>query len=626
MRYLNYSSHLRTAAAGILVAAVLLPAGLVGQDLTDPYEILGGYFEASGGLPRLKAERTNHFVGTISLGGMEGPIETWIEKPDRNRAEIQLGPLNIIQGENGDVNWQVDTNGKLQVTSKMDEATQKRDEVERLMLEYEYADPRSKVFTVTLEGTEEVEGTPCYIIRIANAINSDVHTYYIGVDEFRLLKSVAIQGENSADTYYGDYRDVDGLMVAFYTKQVHHFTGQAHEIQIAEVESNIEIDPAMFDPPQQGEKDYVFAAGDAAEDIPFMFIENHLFIPVSIAGKEDIWVLDTGAGMSVIDQAFADEMGLESEGNIKGLGAGGPVDIGITTLPPFELKGVSFGEQKVGVIDMKELIRRIGIEIAGILGFDFLSRFVTKTDFANELISFYDPESFTYSGSGKTLDLHLKEGVFEIPATLDGTFSGTWLFDIGASSIHLDDAYTARGKYNEKKGVLRVAHGASHEYEILSVRGETLEFGGFILDRPVLGVDPTHTDTTIVLDRLGILGNTVFRNFVIYVDYAGERIFLEKGDRFNEPWPEDHSGLNVAWTQDHGAVQVIFVSPDTPAEKAGFQRNDIFKSINGVPVEPEKGVLAVREMMRDEPGVTHEVLVLRDGREKTLKITLEDLY
>ncbi|MFC1800035.1 hypothetical protein ACFL2Z_03885, partial [Candidatus Eisenbacteria bacterium] len=68
-----------------------------------------------------------------------------------------------------------------------------------------------------------------------------------------------------------------------------------------------------------------------------------------------------------------------------------------------------------------------GIDVPGILGYDFLSRFVTKVDYANELVSFYDPDSFTYTGNGQELDVHIKDSVFETSATLDGEHSGTWL-------------------------------------------------------------------------------------------------------------------------------------------------------------------------------------------------------
>lgn len=621
-----FTAALKIIAVTALAVLATFTGPSAAQDLNDPFEILGGYFEAAGGLDRLKAEQAQHFEGTISLGGMSGPIRAWTAKPGLSRMELELGPLNIMQGDNGEARWELDSNGKLQVTTKLDEATLNRDEVERLMADYEYADPGSDIFSVTYEGIADIKGSDCYAVRISNSINSDRHTYYISVDDFRLEKSVAIRGENSADTYYDDYRAVNGLAVAFYMREVHHMTGQTHEIEISRYESNPAIDPAIFDPPEQGARDFAFATGDAAEDISFEFIEGHLFIPVRVAGRENLWILDTGAGMSVISQAFADEMGLEIEGHLKGQGAGGPVDIGIATLPPFELKGISFNEQKVAVIDMAELIRRIGIEITGILGFDFLSRFVTRVDYARELISFYDPESFSYTGNGIVVDAHMKEGVFETHATLDADLSGTWLFDLGASSTHLDQAYAVREGYTRKKGVLRMAHGASNEYQTKTVKGDNLQIGGFTLDRPRLAFVPGGTNTVPSMDRIGILGNSVFRNFILYLDYANEQVILEQGDRFNRAWPEDGSGLNVGWTTGHGAVEVLYVSPDTPAERAGFKKGDIVKAIDGKAVTPATGVLDVRALLREAPGTNYDVKIDRAGRQKNLKLELADLY
>lgn len=613
------------SVAALMVVAVFAGTS-PGQEMTDPYEILSRYFETSGGLERLRAERTEYFEGDLSVGAMWGPIKIWIQKPDLNRAEIQIGPISVTEGDNGEIKWMLDTNGKLQKITKADEATLKRKEVDRRMAEYEYADRGSDIFAVTFEGTEKVEETDCYVVKVSNNINVDRHTYYISVDGFHLEKTVDIQGENSADSYYGDYREVDGILKAFYIKRIPHQTGQAQEITVTRYDSNPDIDPVLFDPPEEAGKDYEFTAGAAAENIPFEFIGHHLFIPVAVNGVERLWILDTGAGMSVIDQAFADEMGLKPEGDLKGQGAAGTVDVAFATLPPYELMGISFKEQTVAVIEMSELIRRLGIDIAGILGFDFLSRFVTKVDYANELVSFYDPEAFNYTGDGRVLDAHIKESVFETSATLDGNHSGTWLFDLGAGMTHLDGCYALREGYTNKHGVLRMGHGAGNEYQLKAVKGDSLLFAGFTLYEPYISFAYGGTDTVFTADRIGILGNTLFRNFVVYVDYANEHVILEKGERFNQPWPEDGSGLNIAWTVDRDGVEVIYVSPETPAEKAGFEKGDIITSINNTPVEPEDGVIAVRELLTEEPGTVHEVMVQREGGEKTIRLTLAELY
>ena len=619
-------SPLKTVVLAALVTTTAFAGNLYGRESNDPYEILNKYFEAGGGLEILKGERTQYFEGALSVSGMQGSLRVWTEKPDRNRAEIEIGPLRQTEGDNGEIRWVIDTNGKLQIITKSDEVTLKRREVDRLTAEYEYADPASDVFSVTLEGTEEVEGAGCYVIKVTNNINVDHNTYYISIDDFELRKTVAIRGEKSADTYYDDYREVDGIMVAFYSREVHHQTGQAYEVALTHYESNPGIDPALFEPPVEGAKDYRFTTGEAAENIPFEFVGNHLFIPVTVAGTEQLFVLDTGAAMSVLDEAFALEIGLELEGSLKGAGAGGTVDVRFTTLPPFELRGISFDEQSVAVIEMGELIRRIGIDIAGILGFDFLSRFVTRIDYANELVSFYDPETFKYTGDGNLLDAHIDQSVFETQATLDGAHSGTWLFDLGASSTHLDGIYARREGYADRKGVLRMGHGAGNEYQLKAIKAESMEFAGFTVRAPLLGFAYGGTDTVFAGDRVGTLGNSLFRHFVVYVDYAKERVIVEKGDRFNGPWPEDRSGLNVGWTVDRDGVEVLYVSPDTPAERAGFKAGDVLKSIDGKPVEPSTGVITTREMLTGEPGTVYEILVNRAGAEKTLKLTLADLY
>ena len=171
-----------------------------------------------------------------------------------------------------------------------------------------------------------------------------------------------------------------------------------------------------------------------------------------------------------------------------------------------------------------------------------------------------------------------------------------------------------------------MGHGAGNEYQLKSVKGQTLDFAGFSLDEPPISFAYGGTDTAFTADRIGVLGNTLFRNFIVYVDYANERVILEKGERFNQPWPEDGSGLSIAWTHERDGVEVVYVSPDTPAEEAGFEKGDVLRSVNGEPVTPGNGVITVRELLREKPGTTHEIRVERAGGEKAISLTLRELY
>jgi len=609
-----------------VLLAMMVPAIAVTQgNLTDPYVILDHHFQANGGLDRMRGERTQYIEGRVSVAGLEGTIKAWTQKPDLTRTEVDLGALRMTQGDNGRAQWVLDSNGKLQRITNLDQSAIKRKEVKRRMAEYEYADPHSEVFVVTFEGIEKVNNEDCYVIRVKNNINKDVHTRYINTNSMLLEKSVSIEDENSNDAFYGDYREVDGLMVAFWTKQILHQTGQEERITITKYVSNLEIDSALFNPPEETTKDYQFVEGNSAENIPFRFIENHLYIPVTVGCKERFWILDTGAGMSVISEEFANLLGLELLGDLKGKGGGGTVDVKLTTLPPFNLQGIQFKEQTVAVINMKRLNQRLGMEIVGILGYDFLSRFVTKIDYANELVSFYDPETFEYTGNGHKLNGHIKNNIFRIEATLDAQHTGTWLFDIGASTSSLHGAYALLNGFTQRKGVEGMGQGAANTFRTKSVKCDNIEFAGFVVDDPKVSFSYGGTDTVFTADEIGVLGNSLFRNFVIYCDYKNEQLIVEKGDDFNKEFPEDKTGLTLI-RSENGGFEVLFVAEGTPAAKAGFREGDTVKSINGIDVRYIDGLIAIRKMLKEEPGTEYAFVVKRDGKEKRLKLKLANLY
>jgi hypothetical protein len=595
-------------------------------DLTDPYEILKRNFDASGGLSRLKAERAQYVEGTLAVAGLTGTLKAWSQQPDRSRAEVDLKVFKMTQGDNGRYQWVVDSNGKLQKITKLDEPTIKRRELKRLMAEYEYADPKSNVFKVVMAGVEKVQDKNCYVIKIANKINSDAITNYINAETFLLEKSETTEGEERKETFPGDYRQISGMLVPFWTKEISINSGQIQEVTLTKYESNPQIDTTLFEPPTQTDKDYRFSSGNSAENIPFRFIGNHIFVIVKVGCKERVWVLDTGAGMSCISEAFAKELELKLEGDMKGTGAAGTqVSLKLAALPPFELPGIEFDSQTVAVFDMKVLNQTIGFDCAGILGFDFLSRFVTKVDYANQLLSFYDPETFKYLGDGNEVNMHVTNNVFRVDAAMDGVHKGSWLFDMGASNTSLDGAYAVRNGFTSRKVVEGLGRGAGSAFKTGSVKCKSFEFAGYRVDNPVVSFSTGTADTTIKSDEVGALGNTLFRNFVIYCDYAHEKLIVEKGDKFNQPFPTDNSGVQFK-RSDSGEPVVIFVSPATPAATADFRDGDVVKSINGVAVKYFDGLTAIRELLQQDPGTKFSFVVERGGQKKELKLTLADLY
>ncbi len=609
----------------LALVCALAPVARAAADIVDPYEVLERYHEALGGLDRVKAEETLHFEATLSVAGLEGTISHWEVRPDRSRTYVDLVVFTQTTGDNGTTAWEVGMNGKLRI--EQDPGALARREVSRRLALFEHLDPASDIFTVSLEGVEQIDGADCYVVRVASESDHVERVWYIDVADFLMRKSIDIRPDMQQHAVHSDYRDVNGVLHAFRQDIEVLPIGQKQTIVTTLLETNVDIDPALFEPPAEDVRDFVFTEGGDRADVPCQYIERHVFLPVTVNYREGLWILDSGASASVIDREYAESLGLELSGEIKGQGAGNTVDVAFTTLPPFTVQGIEFEEQQVAVITLVDLFRRLSdLEVVGILGYDFLSRFVTRVDYANNMLTFYDPEEFEYEGDGTVLDAPLSENLFTVEATVDGVHKGRWMLDLGAGGMTFHAPYASEHNLGNREGMYGVGFGAGGKIKHHFSRYETVELGGYTVERPIIsmaGSDGEMKGGFSGGELVGNLGNTLFRHFVLYLDYKNQQVVVEKGDDFETEFPWDKSGLQL-WRPEE-ACEVLYVSPGTPADEAGFQEDDTVLTINGIDVERFGGMLEFRAMLREEPGTEYIFAIERDGKREELKLVLRDL-
>jgi predicted aspartyl protease len=594
-----------------------------GAALVDPYGILKKNLDEMGGIEKILSISTRYYEADITFMGMQGRVKAWEERPMMKRREMSLGVLRMTSGDNGDISWIVDPNGKLQVVK--DETALERREIEALLEAYEHANPESKYFTLAFEGMEMVGDTECYVVKILNSINDDVRLRYFDHDTFLQVKAVDPEESFEVHTLLSDYRDVAGVKIPFHMEADIRPIGQKQIIQITKYQVDIPVDRELFDPPEQDADDFSFAGGEVAESVPFEYIQDHIYLDVTISGLKSTWVLDTGASATVVDSTFAADIGLPSIGKAKAIGAGGTVDVNLVTLPPLRIQGIRLDEQQVGSIPLRELFGMHGLEIDGVLGYDFLSRFVTRIDYANTTMTFYDPESFVYTGDGAVIEAPLAHRLFSLPVTLDGVYQGDWTLDIGASISTLQYPFAKEHGLLNLEGVERLAGGAGGQIRARVSEFESLELGGFTVKLPLILV-PLEDLGAFSLDRgVGILGNSTLRRFVIYLDYANQRVIIERGRDFETAFPRDKSGMSIAITPG-GDYQVLSVSAGGPAADAGLLSGDIVQSINGIEVERLGGPTRVSDLFSADAGTVYELEILREDKPMKIAITLRDLY
>jgi hypothetical protein len=596
--------------------------------MEDPYQIMARHYEAVGGLDRLKAIKTIFARGEFSIVGsdLKGTVKSWEEKPLRMRMEIDLGVVQLVFGDDGEKNWHIDVNKKILV--REDEAMIKERKIKELMADFAHLDPDSPVFDISFEGVEKVNNEDCYVVKIANKINENIEYHYYDKKSYYLVKKIEVKPDREDHTEYADFRSIDGVIQPFHEISKNLSTGEIQEIDYTEYLINPEIAADIFEIPQDDAEDFMFTQGTSAQDIPFKLIENSIYLPVNINGREKLWVLDCGASVTVIDSSYAAELGLEFQGPMKAQAVSGIVDLYFVTIPAYSMKGITFNEQKVMTMNISSLFNKVlGMEIAGILGYDFLSRFITKIDYANEKISFYEPETYEYQGKGKIIDSPLgEERMFSLDAIVDKKYSGKWQLDIGATGVDFHYPYAKEHGLLELDGVEGMYFGAAGSGKAKQTCFKTMELAGLGVKDVLIGI-PQQISRGAFTDKslIGNMGNSFLRHFVLFLDYYNQRVILEKGDDYAREFPERKSGMGV-WYNDDKQVEVFFIASNTPAHEAGIEKGDVIITVNGIKTEYLDGLIALRRLFKEKAGTKLVFGIIRNGDYLEKTMILRDLY
>lgn len=612
----------------LLASLILVGTASSKEKITDPYTVFQKHYQAIGGLERLKGIRTSYSEGLTHYDGLQGKFKYWEKRPLQYRTEEDYNTIAQVEGDNGQFSWLFDTNGQLLIHKHP--AVIKRREIARLLDSYEHLNKDSINFTLAYLGVATVSNKNCHEILLTNTINSDKLYFYFEVETYLLLQSVSQQPDAKIIIQYDDFRMQDNITISFHQKTKYLPWEKTEETWVLHQVNNPVIDETLFHPPAT-ETDYQFTGTDkntTSATIPFNFVENLIYLPVRINGDTKYWVLDSGASMSVIDVDYARSLGLKAEGSIKGYGFGDLFELSFVTVPQYQVGNIVFDSQKLyGTKDIAA--KSYEPVIHGILGYDFLSRFVVEIDYDNSLVTLHRPENFVYKKEGKVIDAPLKYRTFTVPVVLDNLYDSRWSLDLGAyqSSIH----YPFAEKHNllDTPGVESVSQGLSSISREKTSQFRCLDIGGFELQTPLLNIPLTRGKGATALGEVGgNLGNSTLRRFHLWLNYPKQQLILEKGRQYDTAPARDRSGILIGKSLDDRPM-VSFVARNSPAELAGIFAGDIITAFDGKSTLSDQGhvsVVSLRNRLRQPAGTKVSFSLLRDQQEIETSFLLEDLY
>jgi predicted aspartyl protease len=598
-----------TALLGAVIAFCLSSACLASENASE--ELIARHVRALGGEEAVRAIGTMESTADIELlgTGLKGTVHSWTARPCLSYTEISLGFLKVKEGYDGERIWSVDPNGKLQFRR---DSTSLEYEKTMCLLESQDYLFGGEDFECAAAGPDTVNGVPCEVLDIRAQGGASAKVYLN--DSTYLVERIDIKApEGNTVQTFGDYRPVAGVMFPFAARTEIAALGQKIEMRYRSIEANVTIDPVVFLPPSADVKDFSFSGGAFREEVPFIYRSRHVFLPVRLTGADGelLFLVDSGASMTVIDSSLAADMRLPVGGKMPGAGAGGMADFSLTHVPGFSIAGIKFSGQTAITFPVAGLMRTFEeTEIGGILGYDFLSRFVTTIDYERERITFFDPDSFAYRPGEEALEAPLVHNVFSLPVSIDG-MEGAFLLDTGANSSLIMGSFAEKtGLATGRRTLTTAIRGAGGDERAVLCRFDSLRIGRTTLAKPVLLITSSAQGISALESVNGIIGNDILERFMVTLDYGRQRVLLVPNGRIGDPFYRDRSGLQLARREDRSIVVVTLV-PGSPADEAGLRPGDILIALDGRKASEFESVRDIMKLFEASEGTEYRIDISR---------------
>ncbi|HWF01207.1 MAG TPA: aspartyl protease family protein [Caulobacteraceae bacterium] len=345
-----------------------------------------------------------------------------------------------------------------------------------------------------------------------------------------------------------------------------------------------------------------------------LFRGARIYLPVTVSGSPTLALLDSGAGMTVLDAGFAKSAGIEADSHMAVGGAAGGASAGVAHHVVVAVGGLHLRDVTVLILDLKTIASQIGHPLQVILGREAFDASVVDVDFADRRVNFVERRAFAAPAGAVATPLKARGGgARSVPVSVEGRPPIYVGFDLGnGGSLTLDRTYWEEvGLLGDRPSSVTLAGGVGgvREHRIAEVR--RLEFAGATLNAvPVLLAETADEGAT--------LGARVLSRFHLWIDYAGDTLFSQANPRaIDAVFPKDRAGLVATVSVDR--LVVTFVAPSGPAARAGLKAGDEILALNGRKIGPGFADSPLVEWADAAPGTRIE-LRLQGGREVALSL------
>ncbi|HEY5951232.1 MAG TPA: retropepsin-like aspartic protease [Kofleriaceae bacterium] len=484
-------------------------------------EILDAWASAMGGRDAIDALGALHAKGTYEKGGISGTIELFVTPRGERREEIFLGPIHEVRVFDGTQGWLVDRNRYVRDLAGY-ELDDVRTQVFREMFAALILDRRAG--TVTRDGDK-------LVLAPEGSKRPDTVTFDRGT---RLPETfVRRDAEKMRTTRWSDWNAVGGLKLPFTVREENGNPNDSVTIHWKTLEhGNTTV--GMFTKPAETAADAKLLNDPATIPIELVY-GGLIFVKVSINDQPMSFVFDTGAEFTLINSSRVSKLGLQGVGTFATGAGGGDVVVSFVPHVTTKVGDASVSDQIVGAVLLDALEGPLKRPVDGILGYDFISRFVVEIDYVKQTMKLYDRATYHHSGAGKPVALTLEDSTPYFDAAIEvpsqGDISGHFVLDTGClCEVQLFTPFVDEHKLLTALPSAKQAGftaGAGGTTKQLSATIPMLKVGGWGVPKATASLSRDTSGATADPESAGLIGSLVFKQFVLVLDYKSKQAFLD---------------------------------------------------------------------------------------------------
>jgi hypothetical protein len=341
-----------------------------------------------------------------------------------------------------------------------------------------------------------------------------------------------------------------------------------------------------------------------------------------------MFLLDSGAGMTIVGRRIADSLGLKDIGNMPAAGVGGIEVANFCRIDSLRVGELTMFDLTGGVLDLSFFNTIALIPLDGILGYDLFAQLIVEIDYEDKELKIYDPRSDKFKGGEDTLDIRVESNHPIVTATINDSITGQFRMDTGSHNFldlntPLVRKYKLLENVNEKLGEMPLLGIGGSSKSTLAYLN-SFSMGDYRLTKVLTGFNVADSGIFSAENVDGNIGGGILSMFKIAFDYPEQKVYLTKYEEAEESGSEFISS-GIVLRKSDGIIEIFRVMPGTPAEEIGLQEGDRLISIEGEKLT-EKSLKEVYDLLSGDEGDKFWIEYERDSRTRKAQLQLKKIY